>query len=95
MTAFPTLIDEGITPAAGSAISPGRLPITREEALRVNTLNGAYNAREEKIKGSITARASSRTLSCWPATSAPSTRTRSRTSRSSARWVGGNTAYQA
>jgi predicted amidohydrolase YtcJ len=29
--------------------------ITIEEALRVNTLNGAYNAREERIKGSITA----------------------------------------
>lgn len=28
--------------------------ITVEEALRVNTLNGAYNAHEENIKGSIT-----------------------------------------
>ncbi len=28
--------------------------ISLEEALRVNTLNGAYNAHEEKIKGSIT-----------------------------------------
>jgi predicted amidohydrolase YtcJ len=27
--------------------------ITVEEALRVNTLNGAYNAHEERIKGSI------------------------------------------
>ena len=29
--------------------------ISREEALRVNTLNGAYNSHEETIKGSITA----------------------------------------
>jgi len=29
--------------------------ITREEALRVNTLNGAYNSHEERTKGSITA----------------------------------------
>jgi predicted amidohydrolase YtcJ len=29
--------------------------ITVDEALRVNTINGAYNSREEKIKGSITA----------------------------------------
>ena len=29
--------------------------ITVEEALRVNTLNGAYNSHEEAIKGSITA----------------------------------------
>jgi predicted amidohydrolase YtcJ len=29
--------------------------ITVAEALRVNTLNGAYNSHEEKIKGSITA----------------------------------------
>jgi predicted amidohydrolase YtcJ len=29
--------------------------ITVEEALRVNTLNGAYNSHEENIKGSITA----------------------------------------
>jgi predicted amidohydrolase YtcJ len=28
--------------------------ITVEEALRVNTLNGAYNSHEESIKGSIT-----------------------------------------
>jgi predicted amidohydrolase YtcJ len=28
--------------------------ITLDEALRVNTLNGAYNSRDEKIKGSIT-----------------------------------------
>ena len=29
--------------------------ITVDEALRVNTLNGAYNSHEETIKGSITA----------------------------------------
>jgi hypothetical protein len=28
--------------------------ITVEEALRVNTLNGAYNSHEEDLKGSIT-----------------------------------------
>ena len=28
--------------------------ITLDEAIRVNTLNGAYNSREEKDKGSIT-----------------------------------------
>jgi len=79
MTAFRTLIDAGITPAAGSDFSPGPFAplmamqgmvtrtgwngetwganqkITIDEALRVNTLNGAYNAREETIKGSITA----------------------------------------
>ncbi len=79
MTAFRSLIDAGITPAAGSDFSPGPFAplmamqgmvtrtgwngetwganqkITIEEALRVNTLNGAYNAREETIKGSISA----------------------------------------
>jgi predicted amidohydrolase YtcJ len=29
--------------------------ITMDEALRVNTINGAYNSHEENIKGSITA----------------------------------------
>jgi predicted amidohydrolase YtcJ len=29
--------------------------ITVDEALRINTLNGAYNSREEALKGSITA----------------------------------------
>jgi predicted amidohydrolase YtcJ len=29
--------------------------ITIDEALKVNTLNGAYNSKEEHIKGSITA----------------------------------------
>jgi predicted amidohydrolase YtcJ len=28
--------------------------ISVEEALRVNTINGAYNSREEAIKGSVT-----------------------------------------
>jgi predicted amidohydrolase YtcJ len=31
----------------------GNQRITVEEAIRVNTINGAYNSREEKIKGSI------------------------------------------
>jgi predicted amidohydrolase YtcJ len=33
----------------------GNQKITLDEAIRVNTLNGAYNSREENIKGSITA----------------------------------------
>jgi predicted amidohydrolase YtcJ len=39
---------DGETWGANQRISVG-------EALRVNTLNGAYNTREETIKGSITA----------------------------------------
>ena len=31
----------------------GNQRITVEEAIRVNTINGAYNSREERIKGSI------------------------------------------
>jgi predicted amidohydrolase YtcJ len=78
MTPFRSLIDAGLTPAAGSDFSPGPFAplmaiqgmvtrtgwngetwganqkITVDEALRVNTINGAYNSREEKIKGSIT-----------------------------------------
>ena len=77
MTPYRSLIDAGITPAAGSDFSPGPFSplmaiqamvtrtgwngetwggnqrITVEEAIRVNTINGAYNSREEKIKGSI------------------------------------------
>jgi predicted amidohydrolase YtcJ len=79
MTAFSSMIDAGIKPAAGSDFSPGPFAplmaiqgmvtrtgwngetwganqkITLDEALRVNTLYGAYNAREEHLKGSITA----------------------------------------
>ena len=55
--------------------------ITVEEALRVNTINGAYNSREERSKDR-SPRASSRTSWCWPTTSTPSDPTRSRTSRS-------------
>jgi predicted amidohydrolase YtcJ len=29
--------------------------ISLDEAIRINTINGAYNSREENIKGSITA----------------------------------------
>ena len=78
MTALRTMINAGITPAAGSDFSPGPFSplmaiqamvtrtgwnnetwganqkITVEEAIRVNTLNGAYNACEEAVKGSIT-----------------------------------------
>jgi hypothetical protein len=77
MTPYRSLIDAGITPAAGSDFSPGPFSplmaiqamvtrtgwngetwggnqrITVEEAIRVNTINGAYNSCEEKIKGSI------------------------------------------
>jgi predicted amidohydrolase YtcJ len=79
MMAYRTLIDAGVTPAAGSDFSPGPFAplmaiqgmvtrtgwngqtwganqkITIDEALRVSTLNGAYNACEENVKGSITA----------------------------------------
>lgn len=77
MSPYRSLIDAGITPAAGSDFSPGPFAplmaiqgmvtrtgwngetwganqrITLDEAIRVNTINGAYNSREEKIKGSI------------------------------------------
>ena len=33
----------------------GNQKISLDEAIRVNTLNGAYNSHEEDIKGSITA----------------------------------------
>lgn len=77
MTPYRSLIDAGVTPAAGSDFAPGpfsplmaiQAMVTRtgwngetwganqrisvDEAIRVNTINGAYNSREEKIKGSI------------------------------------------
>ena len=75
--AYRTLLDAGVTAAAGSDFDPGPFSplmgiqgmvtrtgwngevwganqrITVDEALRVNTLNGAYATREESIKGSI------------------------------------------
>jgi hypothetical protein len=77
MTPYRSLIDAGITVAAGSDFPPGPFSplmaiegmVTRtgwngetwggnqrisvDEAIRVNTINGAYNSCEEKIKGSI------------------------------------------
>ena len=79
MMPYRSLIDAGITVAAGSDFEPGPFSplmaiqamvtrtgwngetwganqrITVEEAIRVNTIHGAYNSREEKIKGSISA----------------------------------------
>jgi predicted amidohydrolase YtcJ len=75
--AYRTLLDAGITAAAGSDFAPGPFAplmgiqgmVTRrgwdgktwganqrisvDDALRVNTVNGAYNSREEASKGSI------------------------------------------
>ena len=75
--AYRTMLDAGITVAAGSDFSPGPFAplmgiqgmVTRtgwdgktwganqrisvDEAIRVNTLNGAYASKEEGIKGSI------------------------------------------
>jgi predicted amidohydrolase YtcJ len=76
--AFRTLLDAGISAAAGSDFSPGPFAplmgiqgmVTRtgwdettwganqrisvDEAIKVNTINGAYASHEESIKGSIT-----------------------------------------
>jgi predicted amidohydrolase YtcJ len=76
--AFRSLLDAGVTAAAGSDFQPGPFDprmaiqgmatrtgwdgktwganqrISIAEALRVNTLNGAYNSHEEASKGSIT-----------------------------------------
>jgi predicted amidohydrolase YtcJ len=63
--AYRTFFDAGITACAGSDFSPGPFAplmetwganqrISVDEALRVNTINGAYASFEEKIKGSIT-----------------------------------------
>jgi predicted amidohydrolase YtcJ len=78
MTAFRTMIDAGLRPAAGSDFRPGPFSpllaiqgmvtrtgwngetwganqkITVNEALQVNTINGAYNSCEDVVKGSIT-----------------------------------------
>ncbi len=77
--AYRTMLDAGVTVAAGSDFSPGPFAplmgiqgmvtrtgwdgktwganqrITVDEAIRVNTMNGAYNSHEESLKGSITA----------------------------------------
>ncbi len=77
--AYRTMIDAGVTVAAGSDFSPGPFAplmgiqgmvtrtgwdgktwganqrITVDEAIRVNTMSGAYNSHEESLKGSITA----------------------------------------
>jgi predicted amidohydrolase YtcJ len=75
--AYRTLLDAGVTAAAGSDFSPGPFAplmgiqgmvtrkgwdgttwgvnqrITVDEALKVNTINGAYASHEESLKGSI------------------------------------------
>jgi hypothetical protein len=56
--------------------------ITVDEALRVNTINAAYNSREEAIKGSITPL----TSSFYRKIFSRRIRRRSRISRSYAPW---------
>jgi predicted amidohydrolase YtcJ len=76
--AYRTLLDAGVSAAAGSDFSPGPFAplmgiqgmvtrtgwdgktwganqrITVDDAIKVNTVNGAYASREETLKGSIT-----------------------------------------
>ena len=52
--------------------------LTVDQAIKASSANGAYNTREENIKGP-SPRASWRTMSCWPTICTRSIRKRSRT----------------